>query len=163
VATQITLTDLLNHVSDAALTRLIKDRVVLIGTTAQSFKDYSPTPYSSGQGGEQMPGVIIHAHMVSQILSAALDQRPLLWALSPWESTLWVGGWALVGGVLVLGVRSPLRRGLASSIALGTLGGVCGILLLKGGWMPLVPGVLSLVATSGSLAAYTAYQQRSLQ
>ncbi|KAM3102342.1 CHASE2 domain-containing protein [Phormidesmis sp. 146-12] len=162
VASQITLTDLLNA-SDTELSKLINDRIVLIGTTAQSFKDYSPTPYSSGQGSEQMPGVMIHAHMVSQILSAVMDQRPLLWWLPPWGITLWVGGWSLVGGILVLSIRSPLHLGLASSVALGTLSAGCFILLLRGGWMPVIPAAVSLVATGGSVVAYTIYQNRNLQ
>lgn len=162
VAVQVTLTDLLNNSSDVELSNLIKDRVVLIGTTARSFKDYSPTPYSSGQGSEQMPGVVIHAHMVSQILSVVLDQRPLLWWVPPWGITLWVWGWSIVGGILVLYVRSPLYLGLASGTALGILSGVCFVLLLKGGWIPLIPAALGLAATGGSVVVYTRYQKRHL-
>ena len=156
-ATQITLADLLNDSIDADL---LRDRVVLIGTTAKSFKDYSPTPYSGAQGGEEMPGVMIHAHMVSQILSAVLDQRPLLWWLSPWKTTLWVWGWSLAGGFLVLTVRSSLHLTLVSGAAGIVLYGVCFGLLLKGGWMPLIPSALALVGSGGGVAAYTVYQTR---
>lgn len=162
VAVQVTLTDLLNKSSDAELSNLIKDRIVLIGTTALSFKDYSPTPYSSGQGAEQMPGVVIHAHMVSQILSTVLEQRPLLWWLLPWGVTLWVWGWSLVGGILVLYVRSLLHLELASGAALGILSGVCFVLLLRGGWVPLIPAALGLTATGSSVVVYTRYQNRHL-
>ncbi|NJM69378.1 MAG: CHASE2 domain-containing protein [Scytonema sp. RU_4_4] len=162
VAEQVTLTELLENAPDAKLSNLIKDRIVLVGTTALSFKDYSPTPYSSGQESEQMPGVVIHAHMVSQILSVVLDQRPLLWWISPWGITLWVWGWSLVGGILVLYVRTPLHLGLASGAALGILSGVCFLLLLKGGWVPLIPAALSLAATGGSVVAYTTYHNRHL-
>ncbi|NDJ21815.1 CHASE2 domain-containing protein [Nostoc sp. B(2019)] len=160
VAVQVTLTDILNNSSDAELSNLIKNRIVLVGTTAQSFKDYSLTPYSSGHESEQMPGVIIHAHMVSQILSAVLDQRPLLWWLTPSGITLWIWGWAFVGGGLVLYVRSPLNLVLVSSAALGILPSACLILLLKGGWMTLIPAALGLALTGGSVVAYTTYQNR---
>jgi CHASE2 domain-containing sensor protein len=163
VAVQVTLADILNNSLDTELSNLIKDRIVLIGTTAQSFKDYSLTPYSSGHESDQMPGVIIHAHMVSQILSAVLDQRPLLWWLTPPGITFWVWGWALVGGALVLYVRSPLNLVLVSSVVLGILPGICLLLLLKGGWMTLIPAALSLAATGSSVMAYTAYKNRSLQ
>jgi CHASE2 domain-containing sensor protein len=163
VGVQVTLADLLNNSLGAELSNLIKDRIVLVGTTARSFKDYSPTPYGLGQGSEQMPGVMIHAHMVSQILSSVLDQRPLLWWLPPWGITLWVWGWSLVGGTLVLYVRSPLRLELASGAALGILSGVCFVLLLKGGWVPLIPAALGLAATRGSVVAYSTYQNRHLQ
>ena len=160
VAEQVTLTDILSGSLDAELPNLVKDRIVLIGTTAKSFKDYFPTPYSPGQWPQEMPGVVIHAHMVSQILSAVLDQRPLLWWLPQWGETLWVWSWSLVGGIIVWHFRSPLRLGLASGAALGTLYGLCFVLLLKGGWVPLVPSVLVLAATGGSMVAYTAYQNR---
>jgi CHASE2 domain-containing sensor protein len=163
VGAQVTLTDLLNNSSDVELSNLIKDRIVLIGTTARTFKDYSPTPYTLGQESKQMAGVLIHAHMVSQILSSVLDQRRLLWWLPPWGITLWVWGWSLVGGTLVLYVRSPLHLELASVAALGMLSGVCFVLLLNGGWVPLIPAALSLAATRGSVVLYTAYQNRHLQ
>ncbi len=156
-ATQITLADLLNDSIDA---NLLRDRVILIGTTAKSFKDYLPTPYTGAQGAEEMAGVMIHAHMVSQILSAVLDQRPLLWWLSPWKTTAWIWGWSLVGGGLVLICRSPLQLGLASGAAGIILYGACFGLLLKGGWMPLAPSALALVGSGAGVVAYTVYQKK---
>jgi len=88
VAEQVTLTDILSD-SIAELPNLVKDRIVLIGTTAKSLRLFSH-PYSAGQWSQEMPGVVIQAHMVSQILSAVLDRRPLLWWLPQWGETLWV-------------------------------------------------------------------------
>lgn len=160
VAEQVPLYDILSGSLDAELPNLVKDRIVLIGTTAKSFKDYFPTPYSADYWSGELPGVVIHAHMVSQILGAVLDQRPLLWWLPQWGEILWIWGWSLVGGVLVWCCRSPLHLGLASSAALGTLCGLYFVLLLKGGWIPLVPSALVLVATGGSVVAYTVSQIR---
>ncbi|RUS93450.1 hypothetical protein DSM107010_72580 [Chroococcidiopsis cubana SAG 39.79] len=81
VAQQVTLDEILSGSLDAQLPLLVKKRIVLIGTTAKSFKDYFPTPYSSDNESEELPGVAIHAHMTSQILSTVLDDRPLLWWL----------------------------------------------------------------------------------
>ncbi|MDF5732258.1 MAG: CHASE2 domain-containing protein, partial [Rhizonema sp. PD38] len=67
----------------------VKNRIILIGVTADSAGDNSFTPY-----GNEMPGVIIHAQMVSQILSAVLDGRPLLWGLPFWGEVLWVWSWS---------------------------------------------------------------------
>jgi len=160
VAKQFTLYDILSGSLDAELPNLVKDRIVMIGTTARSFKDYFPTPYNDGQSHRELPGIVIHAHMVSQILSAVLDRRPLLWWLPQWGETLWIWGWSLVGGVLVWRIRSLLYLGLASGAALGILFGLCFVFLLKGGWMPLVPSALALVVTSGSLVVYTVSQNR---
>jgi CHASE2 domain-containing sensor protein len=160
VAQQVTLTEFLSDSLDSELPNLIGDRIVLIGTTAKSFKDYFPTPYSAGQSPQELPGVIIQAHMVSQILSAVLDERTLLWWLPAWGEMLWIWGWAVVGGVLAWQFHSPLSLGLAGSIALGTLYGLCFVLLLKGAWVPLVPSALVLAATGGSIVVYTVSQNQ---
>jgi CHASE2 domain-containing sensor protein len=163
VAETVTLTELLQGALDDRLADLVRDRIVLIGTTASSFKDFFPTPYSTDQPSEEMSGVMIQAHMVSQLLSAVLDHRPLLWWLPAWGTTLWIWGWALVGGVLVLFFRVPFRLGLATGTALTGLYLVCFILLLQGGWVPLVPSVLAFAATGGSVAAYITLRNRKLQ
>lgn len=160
VAKLVTLSDILSDSIDPELPNLVKERIVLIGTTAESFKDYFPTPYSAGQWFQQMPGVVIQAHMVSQILSAVLDRRSLLWWLPSWGETLWVFCWSLVGGILVWHFRSPLHLVLANGAALVTLYGLCFVFLLKGGWVPLVPSALALIVTSGSVVAYTVLQTK---
>ncbi|NJP09694.1 MAG: CHASE2 domain-containing protein [Leptolyngbyaceae cyanobacterium RU_5_1] len=163
VAETVTLTELLRGAIDDKLPNLVRDRIVLIGTTAPSFKDYFPTPYSTSRHSEEMPGVVVHAHMVSQILSAVLDQRTLLWWLPSWGATLWIWGWSLVGGLVALFFRSPPHLGLAVGIAFISLYGVCFVFLLKGGWVPLVPAVLALTITGESVMAYIAFQNRKSQ
>ena len=134
--------------------KLVRDRVILIGTAAASIPDYHLTPYSAGKWPiEKLPGVVIHAHMVSQILSAVLDQRTLLWVWPKSGEMLWIGSWSLVGGILGWRLKSkPLALGVATFIAIGTLSGLCFLLLLQGGWVPLVPSVFALTLSAGSLA-----------
>lgn len=138
----------------------VKDRIVLIGVTATSAGDYLATPYSSGfQTYEEVPGVVVQAQMVSQILSAVEDGRPLLTFLPIWADGLWVWGWAALGGLLIVVGRShPLLRTfpVGAIVLIGgiTIGGVylaCLVLLMQGYWMPLVPAVLALVLTGGVL------------
>lgn len=160
VAKQVTLYDILSGSLDAELPNLVKDRIVLIGTTAKSFKDYFPTPYTAGKWQQELPGVVIHAHMVSQILSAVLDQRPLLWWLPQWSENLWIWCWSLVGGVIVWRIQLPLHLGLAHGATFGILFGICFVVLLKGGWMPLVPSAIALVVTSSCVVVYTLSQTK---
>ncbi len=156
VATQVTLADVLNNKLSPDL---VKDHIVLIGTTAESFHDYWSTPYSAGQWPHQpMPGVVVQAHMVSQILSAVLDRRPLLWVWPKWYEAIWVWCWSLIGGVLAWRFWSLLRMGLAVGSACGILYGLCFGLLMQGGWVPLIPSALALLATGGTVAAYLAFQ-----
>lgn len=132
----------------------VKDRVVLIGVTAASIQDYHDTPYGKRRGLE------VHAHLVSQILSAVLDRRPLIWWLPQWGDALWVWVWSLTGGMLVYLVRwrsvdkveFPLRLILLLSTSVAVLYGLCWAFLLQGGWLPLVPAVLALGATGGAIS-----------
>lgn len=148
IAPSLALSQLLRGQADAQLPDLVRDRIVLIGTTARSFKDYHQTPLG------EMAGVEIQAHMVSQILSAMFDDRPLLWALPQWGDAIWVGAWAMVGATLVLRSRSRVHGGLLVSGAVVSLAGVCFLLLLRGAWLPLVPSALAMLGSGYGTAIY---------
>jgi CHASE2 domain-containing sensor protein len=149
IVPQVTLTQVL---SDRIDPNAIKDRVILIGVTALSSGDFWSTPYGTGPS-EKIPGVFIQAQMVSQILSAVLDQRPLLWVWPGWGEVLWIWGWSLAGGILALVFYRPTHLGLAGSAALGTLSGLGFVLFIQGGWVPIIPSLLAVVMT-GSTVAY---------
>jgi CHASE2 domain-containing sensor protein len=110
-----------------------------------------------------MPGVILHAQMVSQILSAVLDGRTLMWIWPFWGEVLWVWGWSFVGGVLAWRFRSLGALALTVGVTLGVLYGLCFSLITQGGWVPLVPSALTLVATGGSVIAYFTFQTQRQQ
>ncbi|MEO1377590.1 MAG: CHASE2 domain-containing protein [Cyanobacteria bacterium J06635_10] len=146
VATQVTLQDVLN----SRLTPdLVKDKIVIIGTTAESFNDYWLTPYSAATSVQsKTAGVIIQAHMVSQIISNLLDNRPLLWVWSKWSEALWIYCWAIVGGMLAWRCKSSSHLVLTIALAQVLLYYLCYTLLIQGGWIPLVPSVVALMAGS---------------
>ncbi|NEP58117.1 MAG: CHASE2 domain-containing protein [Symploca sp. SIO2G7] len=138
---------------------MVKGRIVLIGVTARSFNDYLSTPNNQGQ--KQMPGVVVQAHMVSQILSAVLDERPLIGAWALWGEVLWVWCWSLAGGLIVWRFRLWLQLALVTG-ALVILYGLSLVLLIQGIWVPLVPSAIVLVSTGGMVIAYIKilYQSR---
>ncbi|HBE34777.1 MAG TPA: hypothetical protein DD990_26640, partial [Cyanobacteria bacterium UBA11368] len=147
IAQQVTLTDILQDKINPAW---VKDRIVLIGGTAPTTDDNFYTPYSSGQWPYQKaPGVVIHAHKVSQIISAVLDKRPLLKVWSQWVEVIWIWGWSVMGGLVVWRSHSLLNLAVASIMTAGVLSGVCFILLMQGSWVPLVPSALAFIATAG--------------
>jgi adenylate cyclase len=149
VAPQVSLTDVL---ADRVKPELIRDRIVLIGYTTPQAKDEFYTPYSAGATDSQkMPGVVVHAQSVSQILSAVLEGRPLLWYWSNAQEGIWIFGWAVVGGVVAWYVRHPLKFGGAIAIAGGIIYGTCFLLFLRGGWIPLVPGAIALNAAAAAV------------
>ena len=163
----VTLTEVLSgEVPDA----LIKDRIVLIGTNARSIDDKVKTPFRTRSGVQvEIPGVVFHAHQISQLVDVVLGNRPLLRPLSVWADGGWIAAWAGVGalmaGVIVVrGHRSPLFRYFLIAIAgaTGTLYVICwaGFVWL-GLWLPLVPSVLSLTTTA-SFYYITHIQKRSI-
>jgi CHASE2 domain-containing sensor protein len=147
VAKQVSLSEVLD---DRVSPELVRGKVVLIGVTAESVHDDYLTPYSgSVRPQKRLPGVLVQAHMVSQLLSAVLDRRPLLWVWPDWAEALWIVGWSVVGGILALGVRSRIQFLLSIGAVLVVLITMCWGGLLYGGWLPLVPSALVLVITGG--------------
>lgn len=131
---------------------LIRDRIILIGFTARTHTqaDVWYTPY----GG--MPGVVLQGQMVSQLISATLDGRPLIWWWSIWGETVWILGWSLVGGVIVWRVNTSSQLAGASIAAILLLYVTCyGMLALRSGWIPLVPSVLTMLASGAGVGFFT--------
>ncbi|NER30174.1 MAG: CHASE2 domain-containing protein, partial [Symploca sp. SIO1C4] len=87
---QVNLREILSGSLESQLAGLISDRIILIGVVDRNI-DTHPTPYSKGLKAEEMPGVVVQAHMISQIISAALGERPLLSWWTEWLETLWIG------------------------------------------------------------------------
>jgi CHASE2 domain-containing sensor protein len=148
IAPQVTLSQVLNR---KVRPEAIRDRVVLIGVTANSGGDFWVTPKGAGVD-RRVPGVFIQAHMTSQIISAVLDGRSLIWVWQPWAEGLWIFGWAIVGGGLMnwkfRRMVQPIGMG---AIAIAGLMGLSVIFITIGGWVPLVPASIALVVTAGSV------------
>lgn len=146
---------------------LIRDRIVLIGSTAESLNDLFDTPYSSNLIGvpKRVPGVEVHANLTSAILSAALENRPLLRSWPEWVEGLWIFGASCLGAVSIWqgrynkGVaKISLKRAGVMLLAGGSFVLVGYLAFLQGWWIPVIPPVLAL---AGSAIAITAYIARS--
>ena len=157
IAEQVSLRDVLDEKIPLESIELLKDRIILIGLSAPTnTNDYWKTPFSSNAKAKQkqIPGVIVQAQMVSQILSAVLDRRPLLWWWSGWMEALWVWGWSLVGGITAWCYLKPLHLGLAVIVTLLTLFGLCFGIFTLTGWIPLIPSALALLATQVTVISW---------
>jgi CHASE2 domain-containing sensor protein len=156
IAETVSLSNLLSGSLDqAVLQAAIKDKVVLIGALAPD--DRFATPYGRDRD-RQFPGVVVHAHMTSQLLSTVLDDRPLLQVISPWLETMWIAAWGTGGAAIAWLVCSCggrkvailLRVGLAIGLCSGALYLACVVGLIRGYWLPWVPSALALVIASGT-------------
>jgi CHASE2 domain-containing sensor protein len=132
----------------------IKDKIVLIGK--DTIDDRYLTPYSQGVlATDQLPGVFLQAEMISQIINTVEGKQPLIWTWNPLEDTLWIWGWSLLEGLAVLGIsyqtgenKQFLLLIISNAILIYSVYGLCFILLTKGGWIPCVPTVISLLTTT---------------
>jgi adenylate cyclase len=114
-------------------------KVAIIGTSVPSLGDLRATPM-----GLSMPGVEVHAHLLSGLLDGRLIAPPdwsaawsvalslLLGALALWMITRWRAPWALAAVALAVAAAVALDRAL----------------LLRNGWlMPLATPLLAVLAT----------------
>lgn len=157
VARQVSLGDVL---AGKVNPEWIRDKAVLIGTTAVSGKDLFFTPYSAAEmETARMPGVMIHAQILSQFLSAALDGQPLFWFWSNQLEILWIAVWAVAGGTLAWWLRHPALLAIGETVLLVGLSGVGYSLFLHRGWVPIAAPAITILTTGGIVVAYRAYGQ----
>ncbi|HBL57381.1 MAG TPA: adenylate/guanylate cyclase domain-containing protein [Cyanobacteria bacterium UBA8803] len=144
-----------------------RDRIILIGFVGESFQDFIFTPYSSSLFAlpERMAGVELHANLTSQVISAALEGRPLIKSWSEPAEWLWILLWSTVGALLSWrgryqgGMRKvSFTQALGPILAGGVLVGSTYGAVLTGWWIPIVP---PLLAMSGAAIAITAYLARN--
>ena len=142
-----------------------ENRIILIGNVGETFKDFFFTPHSSRflDLPEPMAGVEIHANLISQILSAALTNRPFI---RSWVDPLewaWVLLWAGLGAAFIWQQRhaKSIRQGGIRRVAgfiilaLLLLGSTYG-LFIWGWWVPVVPPAIALAGTSITITAFIA-------
>lgn len=146
------LSNLADHLSLAQVnagvltSELVKDRVVLIGVTGGSVGDVWLTPYGADK---QVAGVWMQAQMVSQIISAVKDRRPLVTVLPFWMDGLIVGVGAVCGTI----IGSRLNRwsyllAVSALVYVGVIVLFAAVLWQLGFWLPLVPTLCALVSTN---------------
>ncbi|MDT9192376.1 MULTISPECIES: adenylate/guanylate cyclase domain-containing protein [unclassified Limnospira] len=142
----------------------VEDKIVLIGTIAPSGKDLFLTPYSpSRRISPKMPGVLIHAQMVSQLLDVVAGERSLFVFWPPWAEFVWAIAWGVVGVMVVVVVRHPLVWIFCPLLMLGVLwmGGF--YLFLNSVWVPMVTPSLTLLFTSVIVIIYLGFRAQRQQ
>ncbi|MEM9216528.1 MAG: CHASE2 domain-containing protein [Cyanobacteria bacterium P01_F01_bin.150] len=139
----------------------LRDRVVLIGITTPSFPDHFGAAARSvvDPSVDQVYGVEIHAHSVSQMLSAALDNRPLLKSWSQGWEYAWIMAWGLLGIALAGMGQSPLKP-IGSVLACGLVAIAMSYAAFLGGWwVPIGPSMMAFLINGVGLAAFYQYDR----
>jgi len=155
----------------------VKDKVILIGTTAHSVKDGFVTPFSATSDEFYMPGVYIHAQIISHIISAALgdsDVEPTYNAnlhlsqtlgykslFSFWHDGLevtWIIFWAILGGLLAWWIQQPFKLAIIFVASFFMLIGISFVLFIQGFWIPVsTPTLVFLISGVSVISSRLVY------
>lgn len=126
---------------------LFRESIILIGVTARLGIDFHSTPVSQ-YANQSVPGVFVQAHKISQILSAVLDQRPLLTASSRIYSVIWIALWSLIYGIVFAIFKHDKYIALVSILFSVVLIGSCFWIFLIGIWFPVIPVLIIILTIS---------------
>ena len=155
----VTLSELLSEEFDTAR---VRDRIVLLGVSAESTNDFFHFPYGQEVSAALVnAGVTLHGHMVSQLLRYGLGESAPTRMLSEWQEALSILVCALLGGALGLWVRSVWAFVLATGATLLLLWGGGFFLFGEGGWLPVVPPALGWIGSAGVVTAYMSSQEKA--
>jgi len=135
---------------------MLHGNVVLIGLMASSLKDHLITPLA-----KRFPGVLIHAHVVNQLLRQAVEaQRPIrFW--KEWQEALWLFFWCATGTFIGLQMKSPLAFVLVILSGTGALFGAYWLAFAGDLWLPVVAPVLALTGAAVLGTSHQAYLEKN--
>lgn len=144
---------------------LMRDRIVLVGSTASSLKDFFYNAYSGGliNAAVPIPGVEMQAHFISQIIKAAEGKETLINVWSEPIELLWIFGWSWLGASFCWQLRSPQKSIIIICLFGIFLSATSYLALLIGWWIPVVPPMLTLVGSAFVITAYLAHLEEELK
>ena len=151
--------------SDKVPADFVRSRVVLIGSTATSLKDFHQNAYSYDlfTSPQQISGVELQAHFLSQILSAALDGRGGINVWSDSVALVWILLWSWVGASVSWKLRSLSRSAWCLWTISIFLNATLYLAFLAGWWLSLIPPMLSLLGSGLAVVGYLAHLQEELK
>ena len=143
----------------------IRDRIVLIGSTAPSLQDFVFIPHSSRLIGTAKPiaGIELQAYFISELIAAATKGRPLLKVWCDFWEYLWIFAWSYVGVVTTWRIRHPIQTILSILF-------YCLVLILSGylaflcgWWIPIIPSLFTFISSVIWIIGRLAYMQEELK
>ncbi len=147
IARRVSLADVLN---DRVPKAWIKDKIVLIGNTAISGKDFFYTPYTAHQEqNHMMAGVEVHAQAISQILNAATIGNALIQDTPEWIERIGILFVALISSSLTLVIKNPFKLGLSNATCLGVIAVGAYVAFNFALWIPILAPLTAAIVSQG--------------
>ncbi len=155
---QVSMRDVL---ADKVQENLIKDRIIIIGSTAPSLQDFVFIPYSSSLMGtaKPVPGIQLQAYFISELISAAVDGRPLLKVWTDLVEYLWIFVWSYLGAVTTWRMQHATRSLLSILVSCFVFTLSAYVAFLYGWWIPLIPSVFCFGSSAIWMISHIAHIQ----
>jgi adenylate cyclase len=148
----------------------VRDRIVLVGVTAESLPDFFHVPVSRSAAGktangvepEGIHGVELHAHFASQLIRFGLGEAKPLRVLSEGQEILFVLLAVALGCALgPVGARGAVSGGLLVVVCLGALFALGLFSFRAGVWVPVAAPALAWLGGFGLLVARTSSHEKA--
>jgi adenylate cyclase len=139
----------IGEVMDNDEASLIRDRMVIVGDTLDSVKDFFATPFNMGfHNTSRVYGMEVHAHLADQLIRLAEGSAPILVALPRFGDDIWIWVWAVGGAICGLCVRSTVptigATGTGVVAIVGVAYGAFGEALL----LPVLPAAVAWIGAA---------------
>jgi adenylate cyclase len=138
-----------------------RDRVVVVGVTAPSVKDFFETPYSFRDDAPTVHGITLHGHVVSQLLRMALEGTRPLRVLPDWAEFAWLALWCLAGALLGARQHSLSRFSGLALAGVALLAVLSWASFQRGLWLPLMPQSFGWLASLSMVTAFSLHLERT--
>lgn len=144
----------------------LRDRVVILGSVAESLLDRFHTPFGSPQTStvasscfssttkRRTYGLEIHGLVTAQLIRSALEGAHPLRTWSEAQERAWIFLWALLAAVQGFWAPSLARFVLYNSLGLTVLIGGTLLALWGHHWIPVVPPALAWLGTAVLVSAF---------
>lgn len=140
-----------------------RDKVVILGNTSDSVKDFFYSPFDQRDAGNMVYGIAMHGHVVDQLLRMASGATPVMQTSSETLEIVAIAVVALIGVICVLVFRSPKLLVPVGVLGLIALAAITWLAFGRFFWIPLLPQstawVAAIVATTG-LISWREYSER---
>ncbi|MEH2406721.1 CHASE2 domain-containing protein [Nostoc sp.] len=155
---QVSMKDVL---ADKVEENLIKNRIILIGSIAPSLQDFVFIPYSSSLRGtaKPVPGIQLQAYFISELISAALQGRPLFKVWPDLVENLWIFIWSYLGAVTTWRIRHATISLISILVSCFVLTLSAYVAFLYGWWIPIIPSLFSFGSSAIWITSYIAHMQ----
>lgn len=148
----LTFTQLLTGNFDS---RLLQDKIIIIGTRAEATPDFFYTPIDS----HRIAGASIHAYATSQLLNIARGKDDALHSWTELQEMLWIWIWIILGVITCLFVAQTAFDYIAMMIGgLLTLTLIVYSSFMLGWWLLFAAPALGWIVSMILTVAYRSYQ-----